>query len=213
MSEPSESDVNLGEEVYKAMLADILAARLPGGRPVQQRRLAEQYKVSRSPMRHAISRLEGEGLLIRDGSVGLVIRTVTLKDYLDSLSMRELLEPEAAARAAENAETEMLQAIAAECDRLAGDTAPDPEAVWAFDNALHGYVAARSGNPFMAAVINDMRRYTTIFERQLPVVRAKPGMHEHEEILGALRRGDGEAARQAMSRHLVVVREGVLQNY
>src|SRR6218665_2366234 len=97
--ETPETDSNLGEEVYAALLKDILAARLPGGTPIQQRRLALQYEVSRSPMRHALSRLEGEGLLVRDDTAGLVVRTITLRDYLDSLEMRMLLEPAAAAKA------------------------------------------------------------------------------------------------------------------
>jgi DNA-binding GntR family transcriptional regulator len=58
-----------------------------------------------------------------------------------------------------------------------------------------------------------MRRYTTIFERQLPIVRAKPGVMEHRAILLALAANDAEAARRAMADHLDVVRQGVLANY
>jgi len=58
-----------------------------------------------------------------------------------------------------------------------------------------------------------MRRYTTIFERQMAVIRAKPGIAEHRAILTALSAGDPEAARQAMARHLDAVRQGVLTNY
>jgi len=213
MSETHDSDASLSDEVYKAMLRDILATRLPGGHPVQQRRLAEHYQVSRSPMRHAISRLEGEGLLIRNGKAGLVVRIVTLKDYLDSLTMRELLEPQAASLAAVNGDNDALGALRSDFAALCEDAAPDPETVWAFDHALHGYIAARSGNPFMNSVIGEMRRYTTIFERQLPVVRAKPGMQEHGEVLEALENRDADTARDAMNRHLRVVREGVMRNY
>lgn len=54
-------DESLAEETYRLLLADILSARLAGGSVVQQRRLATKHAVSRSPMRHALGRLEGRG--------------------------------------------------------------------------------------------------------------------------------------------------------
>lgn len=59
-------DSSLADETYRSLLADILSARLAGGSVVQQRRLATKHAVSRSPMRHALGRLEGEGLLVRN---------------------------------------------------------------------------------------------------------------------------------------------------
>lgn len=208
-----DTEANLGEEVYAALLRDILSARLPGGTPIQQRRLALRYDVSRSPMRHALSRLEGEGLLVRDDTTGLTVRTVTLRDYLDSLEMRMLLEPTAAAKAAKNPDPARISAINERFQALLHDAAPDPEDVWAFDDALHLYIAEQSGNAFMPPFVRDLRRYTTIFERQMPVVRVKPGMREHAAILEALVDGEADIARAAMSFHLEIVRMGVLRMY
>lgn len=213
MDERQDNEGNLGEETYQALLGDILSARLRGGTPIQQRRLALEYSVSRSPMRTALSRLEGEGLLIRDETGGLVVRTITLTDYLHSLDMRMLLEPAAAAQACAHPHPEKLRKIAAAFRSLTADPAPDLEVVWRFDDRLHSYIAAQSGNPFMVPFIRDLRRYTTIFERQLPVVRTKPGMREHEAILDALTAGEPEVARAAMSFHLEIVRIGILKNY
>ncbi|SCW50558.1 DNA-binding transcriptional regulator, GntR family [Rhizobium mongolense subsp. loessense] len=204
---------SLAEETYRLLLADILSARLAGGSVVQQRRLASQRAVSRSPMRHALSRLEGEGLLVRNEKGALCVRIITLKDYLDSLSMRMLLEPSAAAAAVANISAEELKALSVVLDGIEAEPDPDPELVWRFDDALHMSIASGSGNSFMAATIGEMRRYTTIFERQMPVVRAKPGVAEHRAILAALSERDPEAARQAMVRHLDAVRQGVLANY
>src|ERR1700754_1493616 len=101
-------DESLAEETYRLLLADILSARLAGGSVGQQRRLATKHAVSRSPMRHALGRLEGEGLLVRNDKGVLCVRVITLKDYLDSLSMRMLLEPSAAAAAAPHMPVEAL---------------------------------------------------------------------------------------------------------
>ena len=212
-TEHGDTEANLGDEVYAALLSDILSARLPGGTPIQQRRLALRYNVSRSPMRHALGRLEGEGLLVRDGTTGLAVRTVTLREYLDSLEMRMLLEPAAAAKAAKNPDPERMAVVKQDFESLLHDPAPNPEDVWAFDDALHLYIAERSGNAFMPPFVRDLRRYTTIFERQMPVVRVKPGMREHAAILEALADGEADIARAAMTFHLEIVRIGVLRMY
>ncbi|MGV1765180.1 GntR family transcriptional regulator [Agrobacterium rhizogenes] len=206
-------EASLADETYRLLLADILSARLVGGSVVQQRRLASKHAVSRSPMRHALGRLEGEGLLVRNDKGVLCVRVITLKDYLDSLAMRMLLEPSAIALAASHMTEEELKSLLVMLDAIEAEPDPDPELVWQFDDALHGSVAAASGNPFMAAVIGEMRRYTTIFERQMAVVRAKPGVAEHRAILAALSAHDSDAARRAMARHLEAVRQGVLTNY
>lgn len=208
-----EAEASLAEETYRLLLADILSARLVGGSVVQQRRLASKHAVSRSPMRHALGRLEGEGLLVRNDKGVLCVRVITLKDYLDSLAMRMLLEPSAIALAASHIAEEELAPLSVMLDAIEAEPDPDPELVWQFDDALHGSIAAASGNSFMAATIGEMRRYTTIFERQMAVVRAKPGVAEHRAILTALSAHDSDAARQAMARHLEAVRQGVLTNY
>jgi DNA-binding GntR family transcriptional regulator len=208
-----EGEASLADETYRLLLADILSARLVGGSVVQQRRLASKHAVSRSPMRHALGRLEGEGLLVRNDKGVLCVRVITLKDYLDSLAMRMLLEPSAIALAAPHTDEEELASLSSMLDAIEAEADPDPELVWQFDDALHGSIAAASGNSFMAATIGEMRRYTTIFERQMAVVRAKPGVAEHRAILTALSAHDSDAARQAMTRHLEAVRQGVLTNY
>ncbi|MBB4123348.1 GntR family transcriptional regulator [Martelella radicis] len=206
-------ETSLAEEAYRALLAEIVSARLAGGTVIQQRRLATEHSVSRSPMRHAISRLEGEGLLVRTGKGLLAVRVVTLKEYLDSLAMRMLLEPSAAYQACGNINADALAALSEELDAIDRARDPDPEDVWHFDDGLHLTIARQCGNGFMEATIADMRRYTTIFERQAKSVRSKPGVAEHRAILDALAAAEPEGTRQAMVRHLEMVREGVLRNY
>lgn len=212
MNEPAD-ETSLAEETYRLLLADILSARLTGGSIVQQRRLATKHAVSRSPMRHALGRLEGEGLLVRNERGVLCVRVISLKDYLDSLTMRMLIEPTAAAMATPFVDPAEIAQLVEMLDAIEADPGPDPEIVWQFDDTLHNCIASHSRNPFMCATVAEMRRYTTIFERQMAVVRAKPGTAEHRSILEALSARDAEAARKAMSVHLEAVRHGVLTNY
>lgn len=208
-----ESTVSLAEEAYRRLLSDILSTRLAGGTIVQERRLASRLGVSRSPLRDALGRLEGQGLLIRNSKGVLSVRVVTLEDYLNSLGIRILIEPAAAALASGELSREELAELEAALQKIEVDPDPDPDFVWDFDDMLHNTIAVRSGNPFMVRTVTEMRRYTTIFERQMSIRRAKPGVADHRAILDALSGGAREGTRQAMALHLEHVRQGVLENY
>jgi len=207
------TETSLADETYRALLEEILSAQLAGGVVIQERRLAARLGVSRSPMRDALGRLEGQGLLVRNGKSLLTVRVITLKDYLNSLAMRLLVEPAAAALACPDLPEAVLREWSAMLDAIEADPDPDPATIWRFDDALHQGLGEASGNPFMAETIVQMRRYTTIFERQRRLEQRKPGLEDHREILAALAARDPEAARQAMARHLDKVRQRVLSTY
>lgn len=209
----SGTETSLADETYRALLEEILSAQLVGGVVIQERRLAARLGVSRSPMRDALGRLEGQGLLVRNGKSMLTVRVITLKDYLNSLTMRLLVEPTAAALACPEMTESKLAELAAMLRSIEDDPDPDPAMIWRFDDALHQGLGEASGNPFMAETIVQMRRYTTIFERQRRLAQRKPGLEDHREILAALAARDAEAARQSMTRHLEKVRQRVLSTY
>lgn len=213
MVESAAANKSLADETYDALLEEILAARLAGGTVVQERRLAERLGVSRSPMRDALGRLEGQGLLIRNDKGVLTVRIITLTDYLNAISVRMLLEPTAAALAAEAIDAAEVKRLAEMLEALDADPDPEPAVVWAFDDVLHDSIGAASGNPFMAETIVRMRRYTTIFERQRKLAQRKPGLEDHQAILRALAARDPQAAREAMTIHLDQVRRNVLTTY
>lgn len=212
-AEPGEPGASLADDVYRRLLADILSVRLSGGMIVQERRLADQLGVSRSPLRDALGRLEGQGLLTRNARGLLTICVVSLPDYVDAMAMRQLVEPEAAALACREPPEAELTGLYRLWQGLADDSHPDPDTVWRFDDQLHETIARLSGNPFLARTVRDMRRYTTIFERQTKTRRVKPGMDEHRAILDALQRRDRDEARALMALHLARARENVLENY
>ncbi|MDR3496066.1 MAG: GntR family transcriptional regulator [Ancalomicrobiaceae bacterium] len=200
----------LADEAYRSVLADILSCRMPGGTVIQERKLALALGVSRSPMRDALNRLAGEGLLVRLTDRLLTVRVITLQDYLDSLDVRALIEPQAAALAT----PKVSVAEIAECNRLLGHIEsvgmPTDEDHWAFDDFLHDTLADRSGNPFLARTIRDMRRYTKIFERQTVPARSGPGVADHRKLVDALVDRRADLVKMAMSDHIRKVRKRTL---
>ena len=79
-----EARATMVDVAYDSILNDILAGRHRGGDLLQENRLAEKLGLSRTPVREALGRLEGEGLLIRSGRV-LTVRRISIEEFLDIL--------------------------------------------------------------------------------------------------------------------------------
>ena len=81
----------LAEQAYADLSKMIHQRDFKGGQQIVELRLAEQLGISRTPIRQALMRLEGEGLLQKSGSRHYFVRRVELQEYLHSLKVRELL--------------------------------------------------------------------------------------------------------------------------
>lgn len=200
----------LAEVAYQRLLSRILTTEMPGGTVIQERKLAASLDISRTPMREALGRLEGEGLLKRLTDRLVSVRVISLSDYLHALHVRALLEPAAAGLAAKNITSGDVATLTIALDALVADPSADQH--WSFDDLLHSTISLRSENPFLAQSISEMRRYTTIFERQTVPVRISPGMDDHRLIIAELAAGRADRAREAMAAHLKNIRRRVLDD-
>ncbi|MBO1907638.1 GntR family transcriptional regulator [Microvirga sp. 3-52] len=203
----------LADGAYLAVLNDILSCTLPGGSVIQERKLALALGISRSPMRDALNRLEGEGLLVRLNDRLLAVRVITLEDYLHSLDVRALIEPQAAALATAKVEDNEIGRLEAALVEIETTGEPTPEQHWAFDDLLHDTLAQRSGNPFLAKTIGEMRRYTKIFERQTVPTRVNPGADDHRRLIAALVARQADEVKSAMAQHIRNVRKRTLAGF
>ncbi|NDV02839.1 GntR family transcriptional regulator [Pseudoroseicyclus tamaricis] len=79
----------------------ILGGVLPGGTRLFEVPLAEEMRISRTPLRAAMSRLAEEGLLERARGGGFLVRAFTVADVIDAIELRGVLEGTAARLAAE----------------------------------------------------------------------------------------------------------------
>ncbi len=209
---PKKVAGTLAETAYRIVLARILSHELAGGSVIQERKLAIAMGISRTPMRDALGRLEGEGLLVRLTDRLLAVRVITLQDYLHTLDVRAMIEPQAAGLAARNLGDDDAIRLQRELAALEASAEPADAVHWAFDDSLHETIAKLSGNPFMAETIREMRRYTTIFERQTVPPRSKPGLDDHQRIVAALSSGKPERARETMAEHIRNVRRRMLDS-
>ncbi len=201
------------DDTYRHVLHLILDRKLAGGSVLQERRMSEQMGVSRTPLREALRRLEGEGLVTRAIGGMLMVRLVSLEEYLQSLEVRLLIEPRAACGAAGTMPKGHVRRLHKALQAIDPRHNPTPAQHWAFDDDLHESIGDHGGNPLIANIIREMRRLTKMFERQRLPERNAPGWNEHKVLLEAIARRDGDAAAKAMTDHLRCARQSILERF
>lgn len=193
---------NLSNLAYKSVTELIRGRRLRGGETIVESRLADQLNISRTPLREALQRLEGEGLVVKGNGRSFKVRHVDLGEYLQSLRVREILEPEAAAMAAGHIPRQELATVRAEINSLRDATAYHTDAHWRSDDNLHELFARHSGNEVLVKAICDLRVTTRLFEIARLADRVERDSAEHLAILEALEAEDSKAARKAVQVHI-----------
>ena len=201
-TQPAGTQHNLASLTYKAVSDMIRHRRLKGGQVIVEARLAEALGISRTPLREALQRLEGEGLVRKGDGRNYVVRRVDIGEYLQSLKLRLLIEPEAAVLAIPNIPRRQWIAVRREIHELLDATAYHTDAHWVSDDNLHNLIIDHCANAVMAKVLRELRATTRLFEIDRLKDRLKPDSTEHLVIIEALERGDAEQTRSAVAVHI-----------
>ena len=198
----SDTEHSLSTLAYNAVSNMIRTRRLSGNEVIVEAKLAGLLGVSRTPLREALQRLEGEGLVQKRSNRSFIVRQVDLAEYLHSLKVRELLEPEAAALACGNVDGNRAAPVRHEITSLRSLPHVHTDAHWLSDDSLHDLILDACGNPVLARMVRELRVTTRLFEISKLSDRVVPDLNEHTAILDAIESADPRAARRAMARHL-----------
>ncbi|MEE2859838.1 MAG: GntR family transcriptional regulator [Pseudomonadota bacterium] len=188
------------EQVHTALAAGIVHGQLPPGAPLGETALAAQFGLSRTPVREALQKLAGEGLVERGPRRAFVVRrmsTDALRHLFEALGELEALCAGMAARRMSAAEIALLARI------LDGD---GPGADYA-DVNIRFHDALRQGaqNQVLAGLLEDLNR------RSLPwrnaqftqrTERIDTSRAEHRAILEAVTARDADRAAALMRTHM-----------
>lgn len=203
---------SLGERTYRLISEMILTGELSYGAPLQERRLAEMLDVSRTPVREAINRLEAEGFLERIGG-RVIVREVRLKEFVEILHVRKLLECDAVREAAKNVDAKELQKVRSIIEQLLEKRNVTAIELREVDDMFHNFVAEASKNSLIIELIKDLRRRTAMFDHERLPNRMQPGNKEHLDIIDALEKRDGTLASARMARHINNVHKSIFDHW
>ena len=190
----------LTDRAYMVVRRLILERELSGGEVLVEGRLAERLSMSRTPLREALLRLEGEGLLVRANARSYAVRRITASNYFQCLQVRERLESQAVALAIGRIPLEEVQRLRSSI--LALDSSKQGSSHWQADDQIHGMFAHASGNEMLAETIAHLRVLCRLFEVVDPFKRIEDDRSEHVAILDAYAAGDAKKAEEAVVAHL-----------
>ena len=192
----------LYEEVAEQLRQRIFRRELEPGSWIDELKIAEEFGISRTPLREALKVLAAEGLVTMKLRRGAYVTEVSEQDLQEVYHLLALLESDAAgvvaARAAP-AQIAELQALHAE---LAAATA-DRDRFFVLNERFHMRLLELANNRWRNQMVADLRKVMKLNRHNslLRQGRIEESLREHAGILGALQARDGERAAAAMLDH------------
>jgi DNA-binding GntR family transcriptional regulator len=202
---PVERPLALGDQVYRTLRANLRNGSILPGFPLQEVQLAAQLGVSRTPVREALTRLAGEGLVSSDGR-SFSVPALSLQNVDDIYEVRFLVEPEAVRHVAEQvndpgALAPVLQALeASEAAHQAGNNEAFIDANARFRAAWLVLVPNRRLAHAVELYADHVQHLRVLTLGNVKVRNVV--LRGLKRIGAALAASDGDAAAHAMREHL-----------
>lgn len=202
-AKPAAVRASRADLAYDTLFGAIERGALKPGARLREIELSEWVGASRTPIREALGRLEGEGLIARDPSRGMIVAELDHGLVAELYVMREVLEGTAAglaARHASDAEVDALRELA-QRDREVGD---DPARLARVNRLFHEAMFRCAHNRFLMRAVHALRQSMVLLGQTTLAIPGRPetARGEHEAIVEAIGRHDAEAAASAARAHI-----------
>jgi len=192
----------LYEEVAELLRQRIFSSELAPGSWIDEMRLAEEYGISRTPMREALKVLAAEGLVTMKVRRGAYVTEVNDKDQRDVYHLLALLESDAAGVVAQNASDAQLQDLKALHQELVA-AVHDTERFFDINERFHMRLLEIANNRWRDQMVADLRKVMKLNRHNslLKSGRIEESLSEHQALLDALLARDAAASVQRMKAH------------
>ncbi|MET3952520.1 GntR family transcriptional regulator [Arthrobacter sp. UYEF36] len=203
----------LVDQVFEAILSLLLDDKISTGSPLSIDGLAKRFKVSSTPVREALARLEATGMVRREALRGYkVAPEPTAADVAALLLSRQVIEPAITRIACTNVTDGLVAELEQfnqdlDASRRGGDTFAGYRTYWKADESFHRRIAEATDNEFLLRAYSSIEGHIQRF--RLMVHNDMSGEHtvrEHQAIIDAFRERDAEAAMAAMDEHVEGIR-------
>jgi DNA-binding GntR family transcriptional regulator len=192
----------LYQEVADRLREQIFSRRLEPGSWIDELALAEQFGISRTPMREALKVLAVEGLVTMKLRRGAFVAEMSRQDVAQVYHLLALLESDAAARVAEVADAAQREELEALHDALE-KRVRQRDAFFAANERFHMALLRIAGNRWAEQIVTDLRkvmklnRHHSLFKHG----RLADSLAEHRALMQAIERRNGDEARRLMRTH------------
>ncbi|MCA3237884.1 MAG: GntR family transcriptional regulator [Curvibacter sp.] len=202
MSAFSLSPRALYEEVAELLRQRIFRRELEPGSWIDELRIAEDYGISRTPLREALKVLAAEGLVTMKVRRGAYVTEVSEKDMADIYHLLGLLESDAAGVVASQANAEQLRELVSIHAELEAASA-DRESFFQINERFHLRLLEIADNRWRSQMVGDLRKVMKLNRHHslLKSGRIQESLAEHRSVMAALQARDAARASQAMLQH------------
>lgn len=192
----------LYEEVAELLRQRIFRRELEPGSWIDELKIAEEYGISRTPLREALKVLAAEGLVTMKVRRGAYVTEVSEKDLADVYHLLSLLESDAGGVVAERASDEeiaSLQALHAELEAAVGER----DRFFAINEQFHMRLLELARNRWREQMVADLRKVMKLNRHNslLKTGRIEESLAEHRAIVAALVKRDVALTVQRMREH------------
>lgn len=206
MSEMSLAPHALYEEVAELLRQRIFNRELEPGSWIDELKIAQDYGISRTPMREALKVLAAEGLVTMKVRRGAYVTEVSERDLADVYHLLGLLESDAAAVVASTANSEQLQELQTlheELERAAQPDKPNRERFFAVNERFHMRLLEIADNRWRNQMVADLRKVMKLNRHNslLKSGRIQESLLEHRALMQALNTRDKMLCQQRMLEH------------
>jgi len=192
----------LYEEVAELLRQRIFNRELEPGSWIDELKLAEEYGISRTPLREALKVLAAEGLITMKVRRGAYVTEVSEKDLTDVYHLLSLLESDAAGVAAERATDLELNELKALHEALEASV-DDRERFFEINERFHMRLLELANNKWRNQMVADLRkvmklnRHNSLFKSG----RVNESLQEHRDLVHAMVNRQSALAADCMKRH------------
>ena len=202
----------LYQEVAERLRQRIFAHELTPGDWIDEQKLAEQYGISRTPLREALKVLAAEGLVDLKPRRGCYVTEISRQDIDDIFPLMAMLEGRCAFIAVQLAKPEDIRDLKAIHEKL--ELAAKESRIDAFFEAnqeFHRRIQELTNNRWLLSVIQDLRKVLKLSRLHSLSLegRLQQSLEEHRIIMAAFEAGDAGKAEKSMHDHLLFGREAL----
>jgi DNA-binding GntR family transcriptional regulator len=212
---PIEEPLQRGEVVYNALLEGILRGDLAPGAQLNADNLAQQLRVSTTPVRDALNRLAKDGIVVKLPYQGWFVRRFEQKEIREVYEVRAGLECFIVRLACQRITPEEIEQLRQH--QSTGEQAlerGDLEAYRLYNQELHAAILRAARNAELAAVASQVSLKTQMLSSRTIRLEGRPrlAIEEHRQILEAIARRDVPAAQELMEHHILGAMEDMLRH-
>jgi DNA-binding GntR family transcriptional regulator len=206
--------ISLTEKIYGFLRTEILTCALEPGRELSEAELADRFQVSKTPVREALATLRSEGLVRTFPRWGYQVVPITFGDMSELFELRTILEASAAELASQRISDTELDHLHRLAD-VVYDRSEQPslERFIKANRDFHAAIGEASGNArlhqMIVRQIDELERFFYLGARLRDV--NSETRDDHHAIVETLRSRDKAAAREIMTRHNTITRQGLFE--